>query len=356
MIKFVSVDRIKPGVTLARDIYGIDTFTERIVMLKAGQTLTPAHITKLMGLDLQGVYISERKPNEILIPDKTKAELVNLFDEFHAHIDEASLGLYNEYIDDATNTLSDFVDAVLDQDDLTFNIENLNFHDNIQYNHALSIAVLCIAMARELRLNKKSIFNLAFAAIIHDIGDSQLPTGLLEKPAKLTEEEFEEVKKHTIEGFNIVSSSSNNISSHIKEGVLSHHERYDGSGYPNGLKGKNIPFFARIISVADVYSALTSSRPYRSAYQPAEAIEYIMGNAGRQFDPGVVKAFLKVVSPYPIGSCVKISSGEKAVVAEQNPKNPLRPVIFLIDDPTTIIDLYNDSCFYNIVITDLIAE
>ena len=356
MIKFVSVDRIKPGATLARDFYGIDTFTGRIVMLKAGQTLTMAHITKLMGLDLQGVYINEHSIAPIIIPDATKNEMVHLFDEFHSHIDDASLSLYNNRIEEATDILNDFVDTILSREDLTFNMEDLNFHENIQYNHALSIAVICIAMGKQLRLNKKDIFELAFAAIIHDIGDTQLPAGLLDKPAKLTDEEFEEVKKHTLEGFKIIAESNSNISDHIKEGVLSHHERYDGSGYPNGLKGKQIPFLSRIIAVADVYSALTSSRPYRSAYQPAEAIEYIMGNAGRQFDPGVVKAFLKVVSPYPIGSCVKLSSGERAVVAEQHLENPLRPVVFLIDDPTAIIDLYNDKCFFNVVITELIDE
>lgn len=356
MIKFVSVDRIKPGVTLARDIYGIDTFTGHIVMLRAGQTLTMAHITKLMGLDLQGVYINEHITKETIIPDETKAEMVRLFDEFHAHIDNASFGLYNERIGEASSILSDFVETVLNRDDLTFNIENLDFHENIQYNHALSIAVICIAIGKELRMNRGDIFELAFAAVIHDIGDAALPDGLLDKPAKLTEAEFDEVKKHTKEGYKILSEAESPLSEHIKEGVLSHHERYDGSGYPNGLKGKAIPLFARIISVADVYSALTSARPYRSAYQAAEAIEYIMGNAGRQFDSGVVKAFLKVVSPYPIGSCVKLSSGERAVVAEQHPENPLRPVIFLIDDPTAVIDLYNDKCFYNVVITDLIDD
>ena len=137
---------------------------------------------------------------------------------------------------------------------------------------------------------------------------------------------------------------------------MSHHERFDGSGYPNGLGGEEIPLFARIIAVADVYSALTADRPYRSAYQVSEAIEYIMGNADRQFDAIVVAAFLKIISPYPIGSCVRLSSGERAVVSKQNPENPLRPVVFLMDDPTAVIDLYHDKCFYNVVVTALLDE
>ena len=355
MIKFVSVDRVRPGVTLARDVYGVDTFTGRIVMLKAGQTLTMAHITKLMGLDLQGVYINEKRVTREIISDATKRELINVFDEYHAHIDIASFGLYTKKIEEANSVLANFVDTILERDELKFDIENFDFHENLRYNHALSIAVVCIAIAKELRMSKGDITELAFAAILHDIGDAGVPRELLDKPAKLTDDEFDIVKTHTTLGYDALLSSSA-VSDHIREGVLSHHERYDGSGYPKGLHGKQIPFFGRIIAVADVYSALTSARPYRSAYQVAEAIEYIMGNAGRQFDSGVVKAFLKVVSPYPIGSCVKLSSGEKAVVAEQHPENPLRPVIFLIDDPTAMIDLYNDKCFYNVVITELIEE
>ena len=355
MIKFVSVDRVKPGVTLARDVYGIDTFTGRIVMLKTGQTLTMSHITKLMGLDLQGVYINEKHIVREIIPDANKKDLIKIFDDYHAHIDSASFGLYTDRIDAANGVLSDLVDTILDSDDLHIDIENFDFHENLKYNHALSIAVVCIAIAKELRMKKGDITELALAAIIHDIGDAGIPRDLLDKPAKLTADEFDIVKTHTTLGYQALMSSSS-VSDHVREGVLSHHERYDGSGYPEGLHGKAIPFFARIIAVADVYSALTSARPYRSAYQVAEAIEYIMGNAGRQFDSGVVKAFLKVVSPYPIGSCVKLSSGEKAVVADQHPENPLRPVIFLIDDPTAVIDLYNDKCFYNVVITELLED
>lgn len=355
LIKFVSVDRVKPGVTLARDVYGIDTFTGRIVMLKAGQTLTVSHITKLMGLDLQGVYINEKRISREIIPSESKRELINIFDDYHSHIDSASFGLYIDKIEDANNVLSNLVDTILDSEDLQFDIDSFDFHENFRYNHALSIAVVCIAIAKELRMKKGDIIDLAFAAILHDIGDSAVPRELLDKPAKLSEDEFNVVKTHTTLGYQALLSSSS-VSEHVREGVLSHHERYDGSGYPEGLHGKAIPFFARIIAVADVYSALTSARPYRSAYQIAEAIEYIMGNAGRQFDSGVVKAFLKVVSPYPIGSCVKLSSGEKAVVADQHPENPLRPVIFLIDDPTAVIDLYNDKCFYNVVITELLED
>lgn len=355
MIKFVTVDRIQPGVTLARDIYGIDTFTGKIVMLKAGQTLSMAHITKLMGLDLQGVYINEKTNSDIIIQESTKAKLANIFDEFHDHIDSASAELRTDKIDEANEIISGFVDFLLDKNDLKLDVDSLNLHENLRYNHSLGITVLSVAIGKQLRISREGLRELALAAMLHDIGDTRVPDDILNKPAKLSTDEFSVVQTHTTKGFELATQMGS-LSENIKNGILYHHERYDGSGYPKGLKGKSIPFFARIIAVADVYSALTSSRPYRGAYQAAEAIEYIMGNAGRQFDSGVVKAFLKVVSPYPIGSCIKLSSGEKAVVAEQHAENPLRPVIFLMDDPTAMIDLYKDKCFYNVVITELVQE
>ncbi|MBR5976717.1 MAG: HD-GYP domain-containing protein [Clostridia bacterium] len=357
MIKFVSVDRVKPGVTLAKDIYGVDTFTGKIVMLKVGQKLTMAHITKLMGLDLQGIYINEPPVASELLTGDTKTELFHLIDELEATGTPAFLSLYKEKIEDASSILNDFVDTILRRDDLRLSMENLDFHENLRYAHTVSTAVISIVIAKELGMSKSDILDLTLAALIHDIGDKKLPDGLLDKPARLTEDEYEIVKTHTTHGYGILGHEDfSAISEPVKSGVLSHHERFDGSGYPNGLGGEEIPLFARIIAVADVYSALTADRPYRSAYQVSEAIEYIMGNADRQFDAIVVAAFLKIISPYPIGSCVRLSSGERAVVSKQNPENPLRPVVFLMDDPTAVIDLYHDKCFYNVVVTALLDE
>ncbi len=355
MIKFVTVDKIRPGVTLARDIYGIDTFTNRVVMLKAGQELTVGHITKLMSLDLQGVYINERVEAPEIVPSRTRDQMVKLIKDLYNFVEEPTSLLYTEKISATNDILEHAIDDICTRKDFSLSVDSFNFHDNDKYNHTMSVAVICIAIGKELRMPKQSLLDLTVAAILHDVGDSKIPQELLEKPAKLSPEEFEPIKEHSQFGHDIISEISG-VSEHVKEGVLRHHERFDGSGYPGALSGKSIPLFSRIIAVADVYSALTSQRPYRDAYSPAEAIEYIMGNAGRQFDSGVVKAFLKCISPYAVGSCVKLSNGEKAVVADQNPDNPLRPTIFLMDDPTVMIDLYNDRRFFNIVISETIND
>ena len=355
MIKFVTVDKVYPGVTLARDIYGIDTFTNRVVMLKAGQELTVGHITKLMSLDLQGVYIDEKIEAPEILPSEERKKMEEIIDTLYKFIDKPASGLYTEKVSFTSSLFTSAIDQICSMGDLHLNVKSLNFYDDAEYNHTLSVVVLALALGAELGVPKNGLMDLALAALLHDIGDTKIDPAILSKPGPLIEAEYETVKTHTTLGYEIVSDITE-VSDFVKTAILHHHERFDGTGYPEKLSGKDIPLFARIIAVADVYSALTSKRPYREAYSVAEAIEYIMGNADRQFDGDVVTAFLSVISPYPVGSCVKLSSGEKAVVADQNSSNPLRPKVFLMDNPTVMIDLYRDQKYFNIVIEDLIND
>lgn len=354
LIKFVPVDRIRPDDTLARDIYGIDTFTGRVVMLKEGQTLTVGHVSRIMGLDLQGIYIYEKVEVPQVVAPATKEGMVDIINLIYS-FSSSQTGLVAEKIGEANLILEEAINEICSRRDLSIDINSLNLHDDISFNHTLNVTVLSIAIGKELGLKKPALMSVAAAAILHDIGDSQIPEDILNKPGKLTDEEFEIIKKHPKFGYELISDTEF-LSERTKLGVLYHHERFDGNGYPDGLSGRKIPLIARIIAVADVYSALTASRPYRLPFNPAEAIEYIMGNAGRQFDHKIVEAFLHVVSPYPIGSCVMLSNGEKAIISAQHPENPLRPVVFLMEDPTTVIDLYKDKCFYSIVITEIVND
>ena len=132
---------------------------------------------------------------------------------------------------------------------------------------------------------------------------------------------------------------------------MSHHEKWDGTGYPNKLSKTNIPLFGRIITVADVYDALTSTRPYRKPSEPTEAIEYIMGGVGTYFDEDIVNLFLRRIAPYPAGIKILLSNGKPAQVIKNNPDQPLRPVISL-SGTGELLDLYNDPTTYNVVIKE----
>jgi len=356
LVKFVSVDKVKPGVTLARDVYGVDTFTGRIVMLKANQVLTTAHITKLLGLDLQGIYVHDNKSiMSTLIATSEKKEVISNIKELYKIAGKATESIYVGNIENTNDVLEKLIDTITDLESFYLTVDDLRLYDDNTYNHALGTTILAIAIGKHLRVTREDLTDLALSALLHDIGMVQIPISITQKPARLTDEEFDIIKLHPAQGTEALKDNER-VSERVLTGILSHHEHYDGNGYPNRPKGKQIPFFGRIIACADVYDALTSQRPHRGAFSAHEAIEYVMGNAERQFDSGVVKAFLKCVSPYPVGNCVKLSNGELAVVVTQNPENPLRPSIFLMDNPSKIIDLYSDKNYLNVVISEVVEE
>ncbi|TBR16636.1 HD-GYP domain-containing protein, partial [bacterium] len=171
--------------------------------------------------------------------------------------------------------------------------KTIEVKDHYTGEHGEHIVYFATEIARELNLPKPEIENIKQAAILHDLGKVGISERILCKKAKLTQEEFNEIKKHPQIGVDIIRPIQ--FLHGIIPYILYHHERWDGRGYPSGLKGEEIPMGARIISVADVYHALTSNRPYRKAYSREEALKIIKEGSGSQFDPKVVAVFLKII-------------------------------------------------------------
>jgi putative two-component system response regulator len=169
------------------------------------------------------------------------------------------------------------------------------YRDESTGTHLVKIADYSAEIAREMGLSKKDVDNLRYASPMHDIGKIVIPDSILKKPGGLTPEEREVMKKHTTLGGDIFKNSKSPLLRVARTICLTHHERFDGTGYPEGLKAEDIPLFGRIVSVADVFDALTSKRPYKEAYGFDEAVELIKEGDGTQFDPRVVRAFLKRV-------------------------------------------------------------
>ena len=166
------------------------------------------------------------------------------------------------------------------------------YRDSDTGNHVLRMSRFSKLIAEGMGLDENRCSLIEMAAPMHDIGKIGIPDNILLKPGKLNHEEFSIMKTHTSIGYHILKSSHSKYISLGAEIALSHHERYDGSGYPNGLEGKSIPLDARIVAVADVYDALTSERPYKKAWSNQEALEYIYSNKGTHFDPGCVESFM----------------------------------------------------------------
>lgn len=176
--------------------------------------------------------------------------------------------------------------------ELTKIVKKVEEKDQYTYQHSARVQEYSIRMAKELQLSKEKLENLYFASLFHDVGKINVPEEILKKPGKLTNEEFEILKKHPADGCKMVKST---YYSNIGEIILQHHERLDGSGYPNALKGNEILLEAQIISVADTFDAMTSDRVYRKGTAPIVAIEEIKKLGGRHFEKYIVEAFERVL-------------------------------------------------------------
>ena len=216
------------------------------------------------------------------------------------------------------------------------------------YVHSLQTAVLSATLGIGLGWSDKELSDLAEGALLHDAGKLYVPEDILDKKGKLEEWEREMIKMHPQRGYNFLREYSE-IPAVVRTVALMHHENWDGSGYPFGKKEKEVHRYARVVHVADVFEALTSVRPYKKAYSPAEALEYLMGNSGTMFDPEIVKVFAMYVQIFPVGGGVMLSDGRHAVVTEPARMNPLRPTVTLTDTDE-ILNLEDDPHTYCITI------
>jgi len=221
--------------------------------------------------------------------------------------------------------LDELISIVTSEPKGLVHITGLRSFDEYTYHHSLSVSVLSMAIGHAIKLSMGEIKRLSRAAMLHDIGKMRVPLSIITKPAALTKTEFAIMKAHPEMGVKYLKSEFIG-NQEMWEGILHHHERYNGTGYPKSLSGKDIPLFARIISVADVYDALTSYRPYREPMNPPSgAIEKIMSETGVSFDFEIVQAFVRKIEIYPLNSVVMLSDGRKGIVT--GIKNPMRPTL-----------------------------
>ncbi len=354
---FVRTEELLSGMCLARDIHFFDISLNSAVILKKGQKLSEMHITQLINSRLDGAYIDTVRSEVRIVSSINQQIRREAISNIHSLADnfiDGNKGVQKKDIEEIGVTTQQLIDSLSSQKDILINIADIKMYDDYTYHHSLSVAIMSIAIGIELGLTNQMLNDIGLAGLLHDIGKVAIPIEIINKPQKLSPEEFDIVKMHPVHAANHLRER-NLVNQNVYRGIVGHHEKLDGSGYPNKLRGTEIHPYARILAVADVYDALTSNRPYRKPSPPNEAIEYVMGGMGTHFDERIVHAFLRKVAPYPIGSKVKLSNGETAYVMKNYPDQPLRPMVAVVGSERTY-DLSFDMNCLSIVITELLEE
>ncbi len=334
-MRFVAVGDLQPGMRLARKIVN----RRMTSMLEKGMILTANNVMRLQKSGYIGAYIADAFSDEVEIQETVKEET---FQDGVDAVAEVNIGSIMDVAYELVRDISSI-------ERISIDLLDLRSFDDYTYHHSVNVAVYATAVATRMGLDEDQIQEVAVAALCHDLGKAKISQDIINKNGRLTDEEYEEVKKHSQYSYDILYSNPM-ISASVRQAVVCHHENENGTGYPFGKMGDDIPLYAKIIHAVDVYDALTSRRPYKEPYAPVEALEYMVGGINILFDEKVVEMMQKVIPAYPPGMDVGLSNGEKAVVIGHT-SDALRPRIKLYESGKEI-DLSSDFKYRRIFITE----
>jgi putative nucleotidyltransferase with HDIG domain len=227
--------------------------------------------------------------------------------------------------EDSAQVVEELTQSVWRNPSALISLARLKTRDDYTYMHSVAVSAMMIALAQQMGLSEAVQRDAGMAGLLHDVGKMLMPLEVLNKPGALTDDEFTIMKSHPVRGHEALAASGA-FSVGVMDVVLHHHEKMDGTGYPHKLKGDQISVIARMGAVCDVYDAVTSTRPYKNAWDPAASLSRMAQWQGH-FDPRIFQAFVASLGIYPVGTLVKLRSGKLAVVVDQNPGKLTQPVV-----------------------------
>ncbi|WP_421616950.1 HD-GYP domain-containing protein [Brevibacillus sp. TJ4] len=335
-MRLVSLKHVQPGMKLARTVFTEDGK----VLLGAGMALTDRLIQGLERSHVDAVYIDDPRTEDIVVEDvlrqetrrvaveaieKTVKQITNS-NKLARKISLKEMGLHFQ------RAFSAILEDLMHNKSMVSHLTNISSYSPSLYHHSVNVAVLATAVGMSLGYNRNQLMDLGIGAMLHDIGKITLPEELLQQTTeRWTEEQQEIAKQHCQNGFDLLRKQHDIslLSAHV---CLQHHERLDGSGYPQGLRGKQIHEYAQIVGICDIFDTLTSPQPWRKRFMPQDAHEFLLGSGGHLFEHHLINAFIKHIAIFPIGSSVILNTGELGVVSRVDPDYSHRPTVRIIRD------------------------
>lgn len=332
--------QLKPGMKLDHPV--VDRMGRNLVA--RGAILDEYMISSIIKLGIMSVYIQDgedepEKDEKLITPaaqiqiEKLRTEdrsKVSLSDSVRKRVAQGIQYVYNNTdsteLTAATNTIADdLLSAIESNDAIAIDISALKTSDEYTFKHSVDVATIAMIIAKQQGLSKNEIHEIGVTGLLHDVGKTRIPHEILNKPERLNDDEFAIMRQHSVYGYEIVKDRPE-FGPGIALGVLQHHEKINGGGYPMGMGADKICPYAKVLSVADIYDALVTERPYKSAYSQREAIEMIMSMT-LELDMHAMKSFLESMILYPVDTIVELSNGEKAKVVKNSPYYILRPTV-----------------------------
>jgi HD-GYP domain-containing protein (c-di-GMP phosphodiesterase class II) len=331
ILRLLPITSLQPGMRLAKKIFN----DEGVVLLREGAELSAGIIRKLYNHGLDYVYIQDKDTEDVMVNDIVSAEIKRkALKEIRTHFSSiADPRVQKSSYPIIGKSFAGIVDSILrelsDNPEVMVMLMSMHTKDHYLYHHSLNVCIYTLLLGKVHGYSVDELRVLGIGSLLHDVGKAHIPNDILFKPDRLTDEEYNTIKLHTEYGFKILKDEPGIplLAAHC---AYQHHERLNGSGYPRGLTEPDIHDYAKWIGIADSYDALTTSRVYRAAMLPHQALDVLYSGSGTLYDRSMLEVFKSRIAIYPIGVTVTLSNGYKGVVVHIHTAIPQRPIVRIL--------------------------
>lgn len=336
-MRLVNILDANIGDVIAKPVYD----SKLSLLIRGGATLSETVHRKLIESDIRHLYIEDEISKGIeltpMISDEIKLQafslMKNIYDSQKHKDEQAQESIRESVIRQLKDLIDDIITEIYSKNDQRYYSTELMGSEMYHYNHSVEVMILSLLIGRKMGLDRERLLKLGMGALLADVGKSRVPEEILNKKGKLEPLEFEEMKRHVDYSYGMLKDLVG-LSSLSRQIILLHHEKLDGSGYPNGFKEDQIPLLVRIATVCDIFSAIVSDRNYNTRISVDTAIEILRSATPAKLDSDVFMTLLQVIDVYPPGSIVSLGNDQIGIVVRNNPNSPTRPILKTIDPQT----------------------